>query len=330
MKLKDVTVNTPIHRIKSLYDSNCELYIKRDDLQPFSFGGNKVRIGQKILSDMVKNGQNCLISYGNRRSNLARVTANLCRSMGIPCYMLSIIGDDHGCDDAYNGRLCDEFGAKVIRCEKDEVPEIVAALKSDLKKQGYNAHYIKDDDSIVAQCTAYKDAYREIERYQEEHGIAFDYIFHASGSGTTQAGLIIGKLTSEARHVDDFPHPRIIGISTARTYENGVMKLGKYIHDYFDRYPYKYLAEGDIENEISFVTDYLCGGYGEYDDEILENCKKMVAVNGIELDPTYTGKAYTGMEKYLADKSIVGKKILFIHTGGMPLYFDMLNEHKAR
>lgn len=328
MELKDVVVSTPIHRIKPLCDTGNEIYVKRDDLQPFSFGGNKVRIGQKILLDMIKNGQDCLITYGNRRSNLARVTTNLCCCMGIPCYMISVIGDDHGCDNAFNGRFCDDFGAKIIRCEKDEVPGVVSKLKAELKKQGHNPHYIKDDDSVTAQCIAYKEVYRELEKYQEENGISFDYIFSASGSGTTQCGLIIGKLTSEARHVDDFPHPEIIGISTARTYENGVMKLKKYLEDYFKKYPYKYLVNGDIDNEIHFVTDYLCGGYGDYNEEILSNCRKMMSTNGFELDPTYTGKAYTGMEKYLAAHNIKGKKVLFIHTGGTPLYFDLLNEAK--
>ena len=53
----------------------------------------------------------------------------------------------------------------------------------------------------------------------------------------------------------------------------------------------------------------------------------MLSVNGIELDTTYTGKAYVGCEKYLQDNNIKGKKVLFVHTGGLPLFFDLLNEN---
>ena len=52
----------------------------------------------------------------------------------------------------------------------------------------------------------------------------------------------------------------------------------------------------------------------------------MLIKNGIELDPTYTGKAYVGCEKYLRDNNITGKKVLFVHTGGLPLFFDLMNE----
>ena len=43
---------------------------------------------------------------------------------------------------------------------------------------------------------------------------------------------------------------------------------------------------------------------------------------GIPLDSTYTGKAFWGMTKYLENKKITKKSILFIHTGGTPLFFD--------
>ena len=47
--------------------------------------------------------------------------------------------------------------------------------------------------------------------------------------------------------------------------------------------------------------------------------------NGLPLDPTYTGKAFWGMKEYLEKNNVIGKKILFIHTGGTPLYFDYQN-----
>jgi len=48
--------------------------------------------------------------------------------------------------------------------------------------------------------------------------------------------------------------------------------------------------------------------------------------DGIALDTTYTGKAFWGMQRYLEKQGIRGKNILFIHTGGTPLFFDVLGE----
>ncbi len=326
MNIKDIVINTPIHKIKSLYGTSNSIYVKRDDLQPFSFGGNKVRIGQKLLMETVKQGYDTLIIYGSRRSNLCRVTSNLAASMDIPCYMLSIIDDDHGCEEAFNGRFCEMFGTNIIRCTKAESADVVEKLKAKLIKEGRNPYYMNDMDAVITECTAYRDAYKEIERYQQENGVLFDYIFHASGSATTQAGLIIGKLISDVRGIDGEPDPTVVGISIARLPERGREVLVRNVKAYFEKYPYKYLVEGDVEKQVEFYTGMLCGGYGQYNDEIAQNCKNMLKINGFELDTTYTGKAYTGMEHYLMENNIEGKNVLFIHTGGLPLYFDYLNE----
>lgn len=47
----------------------------------------------------------------------------------------------------------------------------------------------------------------------------------------------------------------------------------------------------------------------------------MLSNNSIILDPIYTGKAFYGMCEYIKKENIKGKNILFIHTGGMPLFF---------
>ena len=46
---------------------------------------------------------------------------------------------------------------------------------------------------------------------------------------------------------------------------------------------------------------------------------------GIPLDATYTGKAFMGMTEYITENMIKNKNILFIHTGGTPLFFDCIN-----
>ena len=73
------------------------------------------------------------------------------------------------------------------------------------------------------------------------------------------------------------------------------------------------------------VTDaYLKGGYGEYDDAIRETILHVFHTTGMPLDPTYTGKAFCGMREYLKKHQIQGKNILFLHTGGTPLFFDFI------
>ena len=54
--------------------------------------------------------------------------------------------------------------------------------------------------------------------------------------------------------------------------------------------------------------------------------RQIYGSEGIPLDMTYTGKAFYGMVKYLEENQIQGKQILFLHTGGTPLFFDFLEQ----
>ena len=77
--MKEIKICTPIY-LMNYDDGNNKFYIKRDDLIPFSFGGNKVRIAEQYFEDMKKKGCNCIISYGSIKSNLNRVIANMSKS----------------------------------------------------------------------------------------------------------------------------------------------------------------------------------------------------------------------------------------------------------
>ena len=85
----------------------------------------------------------------------------------------------------------------------------------------------------------------------------------------------------------------------------------------------------DIDNKIIqdktiFIDKYIGSGYGKENDEIITTIKEAMIKYGIPLDTTYTGKAFNGMKKYIIENDIRGKNILFIHTGGTPLFFDDL------
>ena len=101
------------------------------------------------------------------------------------------------------------FGAKVIKCSITEVKETINDVIQNLKNAGYNPYFIQGGGHGNIGTQAYVDAYKEIRDYEKVESINFDYIFHASGTGTTQAGLICGKLLNRS-------NTNIIGISVAR------------------------------------------------------------------------------------------------------------------
>ncbi len=330
-----LTVPTPIQYLGKL-GTGQDIYMKRDDLTGFSFGGNKVRIGYELFCDLEEKGADCVISYGSTKSNLNRVIASFAGSLNIPCVVITAddnftppdeIGftddvfstDDEdereyeGNPESFNSRIISRLGVKRVRCSKDNVAETVQSVMVSLKSQGHKPYYVygdrygKGNEGVIRR--AYEKAYDEIAAWENENDIRFDKIFLASGTGMTQGGLISGKIKSHGTE-------EIIGISISRGKDRGVREVCRY-------------AGIDANGDVIFLDDYLCGGYGIFDENIKVVIDDMMEHYGIELDPTYTGKAFAGMLKYLEDARS-DENVLFIHTGGLPLYFDYLNSKGAR
>lgn len=296
---------TPIQYLGKLPGGQ-KLFIKRDDLLGFCFGGNKCRIGAAFLEDMEKLGADFMVSYGSRSSNLNRVVAALCRSRNIPCMILS--SEEKGEKDGFNAAMICRMGIRRTPCSKDKVADTVRVTLQSLRNKGFHPYYIYGNEygrgnEAVAR-TAYQKAYQEILDWQKQNQISFDGIFLASGTGMTQGGLLAGKRENGGRE-------KIIGISVARELDSGVDGVCRY-------------AGGGGE-DICFETEYRCGGYGKYDEEIEAGILQMMEDNGIALDPIYTGKAYAGMLRWLKKQGEGMEHVLFLHTGGLPLYFDYLN-----
>ncbi|MCR5294458.1 MAG: pyridoxal-phosphate dependent enzyme [Lachnospiraceae bacterium] len=295
------------------------LFVKRDDLLPFSLGGNKVRIAEAFLSDMKEKGKNALIMYGNSRSNLCRVLASACRADGVPCLMVCSGDPDHTSLKTGNSRIVSLFEVEVISCAKNAIAPAVDEAFARLESRGYDPYYIygnrlgEGNEGTAAR--AYAASYREILEDERKLGLHFDYIFHASGTGATQSGLMAGHLLAA-------DEKKIVGISVSRDRERGTGIIREGIRAYF-RDCGLALPEG-FEKEIELCDSYLAGGYGKYDGEILEVIREQFRVNSLPLDPTYTGKAFFGMTKYLRRMGVKGKNVLFLHTGGLPLFFDAL------
>lgn len=162
------------------------------------------------------------------------------------------------------------------------------------------------------------NCYEEISQYEMERRLHFDYIFHASGTGTTQAGLICGQLL----HKD---YRKIVGISIVRKNPRGRDVVLNSIHEYCKENEIS-TEETTIQKNTIFIDDYAGEGYGKRNKEVLKTICEVMKKYGIPMDSTYTAKAFWGMKKYLIEQKITGKNVLFIHTGGTPLFFDDLRK----
>jgi hypothetical protein len=287
--------------------------MKREDLIPFSFGGNKARKAKYFFDEIDRGNFDSVVTYGSGSSNHCRIISNMAKQRGLECY---IISPKEAFEETFNQSMMNLFDAKIQVVSVNEVSDTIEKTLESLKNSGKKPYFIQGGGHGNLGTRAYVDCYEEIKEYEKENGITFDYIFFASGTGTTQAGLVCGKLINNDNR-------KIVGISIARKNPRGRDIVLSSIYEYFSE---KNIEKDSslIEESTIFVDDYVGNGYGNMNDDISKTIENMISNYGIPMDSTYTAKAYNGMEKYIEKNNISGKNILFIHTGGTPLFFDYL------
>lgn len=295
----------------------CHIYMKREDLLPRFFGGNKVRIAEEYFADMDKKGCDCMIAYGNARSNLCRVLAAMAAERHVPCCIISPNDEDGIRRETFNSRLAKICGAEIVTCPKTGVRETVEAVLADWSSRGRKPYYIygntegKGNEAVPV--AAYVKVAAEIAAQEEEMGISFDRIYHASATGMTQAGLILGAFELSRKW-------EIVGISTARSAE----QCREVIRQRLEAFQREFRFEIKVLPEPLVKDDYILKGYGSWNEAVADTIRDMYVHHGIALDPTYTGKAFWGMGEELKKSSLPGGNVLFLHTGGGPLFFDFI------
>ncbi|MBR4618649.1 MAG: pyridoxal-phosphate dependent enzyme [Bacilli bacterium] len=293
---------------------NNNLYIKRDDLIPISFGGNKARKAINFFHEIDNGNYDCVVTYGSSSSNHCRIVSNMCASRNIKCY---IISPKEASETTFNKKMMELFEATIIEVPVDSVHDTIENKLKELKKSGLKPYFIPGGGHGNLGTKAYIDCYDEIIEYEKTNNIRFDYIFFASGTGTTHAGLVCGQYLNH-----DYDK-KIVGISIARKNPRGKSVVLESIYEYLNSLNIKY-DKDKIEDLTIFDDSYTGDGYGKENEKIISVIKDSMIKYGIPLDSTYTGKAFYGMQEYLIKKNIKSKNILFIHTGGTPLFFNDL------
>src|SRR5699024_6342267 len=192
------------------------------------------------------------------------------------------------------------------------LPETIDHTLNNLREKGFQPYFIQGGGHGHLGTHAYRLAYDEIVQQEKKLESVFTHIFHASGTGTTQAGLIAGRLLNQK-------NTNIIGISVARNKKRGSEVIEESILSYLSQYEKKYLYNEDV---LCFTDDYVGKGYADIYPEITSTIKTVVKQSSILLDPVYTGKAFYGMLQYITENQIKGQNILFIHTGNIHLLYN--------
>ena len=130
-------VRTPVYKLNS--DFCKDLYVKREDMIPYSFGGNKARKATLFFEEIDRLGSDYVVTYGSSHSNHCRVIANMAAQRGLKCL---IIGPCEVSDPTYNSMLMDILGADIITVPVDDVKDTIDGKLDELRKAGHDPYFI--------------------------------------------------------------------------------------------------------------------------------------------------------------------------------------------
>ncbi|MBQ8239751.1 MAG: pyridoxal-phosphate dependent enzyme [Bacteroides sp.] len=291
------------------YIINCQsLKVVRDDIFPFVGGGSKARKAVAYEKFLKENGYNAIVTCGGIQSNHNRAMALMCARNGWKCH-LCIQGTEERFQSEKGNALLNRLSGAVCEIIKPEDTAMAMdRAMEQLKQDGYRPYYVIGGGHNLPGGTCFVDAVVELKRQCDEIGYMPDYVFLASGTGSTQAGIVVGL------DIVGWSDVKCIGISVARQKERGTQVIAEFANMLAEHYNLK----ERYDDSILFNTDYLCGGYEKYTPEMEEFLLEATRKTGMVFDTTYSGKAFYGMMDMIKKTpEMQNKNILFWHTGGL-------------
>lgn len=304
---------TPLEHLPRLSDYlGRDIFIKRDDFTPVAMGGNKLRKLEFLAADALREGADVLLTAGAIQSNHVRQTAAVAARLGLKCVALleNPIGT-HAENYLSNGNrlLLDLMDAEVIMVDALHNPtEQLAEEATRLEAQGFRPYIVPVGGSNALGALGYVECAQEI-AHQSEGVVDFAAVVVASGSAGTHAGLAVGL-----EHL--LPETELVGVTVSRQVEAQLPLVERL------RQSLAETLEVQAKAPITLWDDYFAPRYGEPNDEGMAAVKLLAQLEGILLDPVYTGKAMAGLLDGISQNRFRREgPLLFIHTGGAPALF---------
>jgi len=298
----------PLDRL-SAWLGGPRLYVKRDDQTGLALGGNKARKLEHLCAEALAQGCDALVTGGGPQSNHCRMTAAAANRLGLRCH-LALAGSPV---EAPTGNLLLDhlLGAELHPTGARDYYEIeasIAAVAETVRAGGGRPYPIPVGGASVTGALGYFDAAGEL---AAQLSGPLDWIVVADGSGGTHAGLLAGL------EVDNkTSSTRVLGVDVGTR------------PDLDERVPELAAATATAVGrpapaaEIHIDHTRFGAGYGKPTPECLEALRAMARLEGLILDPVYTGKAMAGLIGWTREGRFTDRdSVLFWHTGGAPALF---------
>ena len=302
----------PLDRITEKYSTphgGPRIWVKRDDLTESGMSGNKLRKLEFVAGAAREQGCDTLITCGGIQSNHCRTTALVGAKLGMRVQLI-LRGEHSGAADG--NLLLDELAGAAAtfyppRQYFEQLQELFSHWETFYAERGHKSLCIPTGASDGLGIWGYLAGAEELHSDCTSVGFEPEHIICATGSGGTQAGLTLGMhlLGSSSR---------VTGFAVCDNAEYFKRKVREDIHEW------QQMTGAEISGhdlDISVNADYIGPGYAIADEPVYRAIAEAASLEGLVLDPVYTGKAFYGLLQELHKGSYRDcKNLVFVHTGG--------------
>jgi 1-aminocyclopropane-1-carboxylate deaminase/D-cysteine desulfhydrase-like pyridoxal-dependent ACC family enzyme len=304
-------------RLSAALGGRTELWIKREDLLPVAFGGNKLRNLEYLVGAAIAEGADALVTSGRRWSNHCRLTAAAGARAGLDVHVV-LTGPPNTA--ARGPRLDKLLGATVhwaATADRRERTELVKRVLERLNADHRKPYEIPTGGSSAVGALGQVDAALELGIQAKAAGVSFDALVLPTATGGTQAGLLAG-LRARADPA------RVIGYTVAHSAVEVRPVIEGLLDDLGPR-----LGTTVSHDEIELDNGELGDGYGEPSHAARLASRQLAQTEGLFVDPIYTAKALAGLGTLVRGGHLAGKRVVFWHAGGLPSMFEPGVEEEA-
>ncbi|HEV8489289.1 MAG TPA: pyridoxal-phosphate dependent enzyme [Candidatus Limnocylindrales bacterium] len=304
----------PLPRLSRELGGRADLWIKREDLLPLAFGGNKLRNLEFHVGAALAGGADTLVTSGRRWSNHCRLTAAAGARAGLAVHLV-LSGPP--VDPPGPNQLLDELlGATVhvtTTAERAERAARVEAVVESLRTSGFRPYVVPVGGSGPAGAVGQVLAGLEFAEQAAERGIDVHAVVVPSATGGTQAGLIVGLRLAAAA-------ARVHGVAVAHPPDVLLPAIAALLGSLGEQTGCRVAP-----SEIVLDGGQLGEGYGHPTPAAEEATRLLARSEGILVDPIYTAKALAGLVEAVRNGTFDGRTVVFWHAGGTPGLFERLD-----
>jgi 1-aminocyclopropane-1-carboxylate deaminase/D-cysteine desulfhydrase-like pyridoxal-dependent ACC family enzyme len=310
---------TPLEHLRRLSVAlGRPVYIKRDDYAGPGLGGNKARKLEYLIGEASARRARRVVTFGGLQSNHARMTAAAARKCGMDPHL--ILFGRRPARLTGNLLVNAQLGARMYFVPLPEggrpsrTIEQSIGLVRVLARVLVGRHYfIPVGGHSWLGCLGYVRGAVELDQQARALGLGPAYVVLGAGTGGTLAGLLAGLAL-----IDSPLRP--LGIDVGRLWRGFPASLAQLAGEICGRLgaPRRFTPA-----DVPLVEDrYVGSRYAAASEEAQAAAQRLALLEGIVLDPIYTGKAFAGMLD-LAERGALERHapLIFLHTGGAPGFF---------